>query len=539
MKVSKRFLLNGFLCLITMCCAFLYQSPAFMNAHIIQHDMPLHFGWMVKFASPEIFSRDMVIMYADYLSPLGFKTFYCLLIKCFGYSLWIGKILSAILFTVFVVYLFKTGEYLLGRLSGYIMAFYFMVWPRAMDSFAGGIPSAFAYPLLIIFFYYLLRNDLLKCGFVLVMQMCFYPVAFPISLLTAAIFFLLSSRDKGFFNNKMFYWFLVFPLGAALLLLCVKSLTKPFFVGDLVNSADMYANPAFYSGNRCDYLPFESPVELIKENLLSHRMFLLSFPIFVSAWIIYFRKNDFRLKFCYLCLSLFISGVILYYVAYVLLFNFHKPQRYLSYNLTLVNVFSLSLAAGFLIDVFRKTAVKLALTVLIVLMCFFSYENTLKPVKCKLAADVETVELLEYIKVHLPKEAIFAADPFLSDSIMMFSERRVFMNDQFAQPWFKGWYKDVVVPRILGFFDAYYAETGNDVQAFCRKNNIGFFVIDRRNFSDEYLRRGKFYFYPLNEKVQEFVRNRKDFFFARLIGKGEAVFCTRAGNYCVVRMEEK
>lgn len=539
MTVRERFLLNGFLCLTAMCCVFFYQWPAFMNVHIIQHDMPLHLSWMVKFASPEVFSRDVIITYAEYLSPLGFKTFYYFLIKCFGYSPWLGKILSVLLFILFVSYLFRIGEYFCGCFPGFIMAFYFMIWPRAMDTFAGGNPSAFAYPLLAAYFYYLLKKDVFKSCIVLILQLLFYPIAFPISLITTVIFFIFSLRDKTFFSKKDIFWIIVFPLGIALLLLCFKSLTKPPFIGDLVNAVDMYSNFEFLDGNRCDYLPFDSPIELIKGNLLSHRMFLLFLPVFIIAWITYYRKNDPRLKLCSLCLALFISGLILYCLAHVFLFNLHKPQRYLSYNLTLVNVFSLSLAAGFLLDLLRKTALKIAFTVLVALMALFLYENILKPVKCKLVADLETVELLEYIKVHLPEEAIYAADPFLSDNILMFSERRVFMNDQFAQPWFKGWYKDFVVPRTIAFFDAYYSETGNDVLAFCRKNNIGFFVIDKRAFSAEYLHRGMFYFYPLNEKVRDLVRQRKDFFFLRLKASHETVFCTRVGNYCIVRMEGK
>lgn len=101
----------------------------------------------------------------------------------------------------------------------------------------------------------------------------------------------------------------------------------------------------------------------------------------------------------------------------------------------------------------------------------------------------------------LPKDAVIAGSPEELTGIPLFSKRTVLFRRLFPA-------KDA---PIIPMFDAYYAEKGEDVLAFCQRYGIDYWLIDKGDYDMEFLKAGEFFFQPYNAKIQDIVSSRDNF----------------------------
>lgn len=109
-------------------------------------------------------------------------------------------------------------------------------------------------------------------------------------------------------------------------------------------------------------------------------------------------------------------------------------------------------------------------------------------------------ELYRYVAT-LPEDAVFAGSPEELTGIPLFSKRTVLFRRLFPA-------KDA---PIVPMFEAYYAEDGEEILAFCEQYGVDYWVIDGGDFLKEYIKDGEFFFAPYNAQIQDIVSSRNAF----------------------------
>jgi hypothetical protein len=125
----------------------------------------------------------------------------------------------------------------------------------------------------------------------------------------------------------------------------------------------------------------------------------------------------------------------------------------------------------------------------------------------------------------LPEDAVLAGDPVLMSGIPLFSQRGVLFRDLHPN----------INPNapiyIMDYFDALYAESGETVLNFCRRYEINYLVLDRADFTPEYLSQGNFFYQPYNDRIEEMIAGRSNFVLPRL----QPVFAS--GPFVVIKCD--
>jgi hypothetical protein len=109
-------------------------------------------------------------------------------------------------------------------------------------------------------------------------------------------------------------------------------------------------------------------------------------------------------------------------------------------------------------------------------------------------------DIYEFVAT-LPKETVLAGDPDVMTNIPLFSRRSVLFRELFPGR----------NAPIVEYFDAQYAESAQPILDFCRRYQIGYLVLDSREFSADYLAEKKFFYQPWNDRIVDLVSDRSDF----------------------------
>lgn len=109
--------------------------------------------------------------------------------------------------------------------------------------------------------------------------------------------------------------------------------------------------------------------------------------------------------------------------------------------------------------------------------------------------------LLEYLST-LPKDVLIAGDPEPMSNVALFSERRVLFSSEISY---------VGGTKVVDFFNAYYAESADQVLTFCGQYGVDYLVLDERHFSPNHLANGRFFYSPFNESIAPTVAARSNF----------------------------
>lgn len=101
----------------------------------------------------------------------------------------------------------------------------------------------------------------------------------------------------------------------------------------------------------------------------------------------------------------------------------------------------------------------------------------------------------------LPKDTVLAGDPDLMTNIPLFSKRSVLFRELFPRP----------DAPIADYFDIQYSESLPPVLDFCQRYQISYLVLDTREFEQDYLVQGRFFYQPWNDVIVSTVAGRSNF----------------------------
>ncbi len=100
----------------------------------------------------------------------------------------------------------------------------------------------------------------------------------------------------------------------------------------------------------------------------------------------------------------------------------------------------------------------------------------------------------------LPKTAVFAGDPYVLNGVPPFARRSALFNAM----------NQKTIPTA-DFFNAYYAASTDVVFEFCRQYHVNYIIVDKSDFTPEYLARKEFLYRPHNDVIIDIVAGRTNF----------------------------
>jgi hypothetical protein len=204
---------------------------------------------------------------------------------------------------------------------------------------------------------------------------------------------------------------------------------------------------------------------------------------------------------------LFCASIAWYCIARLLLPSLFIPTRYLEYPLKLIGVVIFCGGMGVMTARLRRGFPRKAVRVVIlaaICLFFFSFKQPVYLV------DLSGQEEMFRFCASLPADTVIAGHPRLINGVPLFSHRRAFVNYQLSYPFLSVYWK-TVSKRTDDLFAAYYSADFKSIDGFCRKNGIGWLIVDESHFSARYLEAGDFYFQPFNSRIASMVGQRRHF----------------------------
>jgi hypothetical protein len=526
--------------LLALAAGIYSQSSALVNKYVINDDAMQHIYWMRQFQNQGLFNNDLLTENARYFLPWGFVFLY----RAASYlidPLIVSKFLSLILFPISAMYVYKLLKQIANsNYTGFIGAVIFIITATFYKLMIGGHPRAFGFPLLIIFFYYLVRKQYLGAAIVMILQSLLYPVVFLLSTVTYLCTFIKIREKKIYFDkvySKIWFFILATLIGCSLLI-SEYIISYNHQLGTMVSRQEVLDHPVFYQKGRFEVLPISPLLSQIKYNLKE--------SIFGYRMVEYFKENiinseavrryegiiePFRpdisvtnevalIFFVFLLLVgirkkisfppeiyyLFLSGILWYWISDYLLFKLYRPERYLQYSVRIIGLIFFSVVIGRLIGDIKNSSLKkfLKIATIVLVLLFFHVNKNLALVDLS-----QNKELYEYLS-NLPEDIVIAAHPCLADGIPIFTQKKVFINFELSNPWYNK-YWEIVKKRTFDFFNAYYSEKPRPIYEFCNKNGIDYLVVDKKHFQEGYLTDEKVYFEPFQRYISNLLKNRKHF----------------------------
>jgi hypothetical protein len=484
---------------------------AFLNPLVINDDVRQQIFWMQQWLDPGLFRGDLLSAYARLYVPWGVKGLYWLASFVVG-PLTFSKILPGCLFVLLGVWLFQIGHLLGGRTLAWVTAGVYWLMPFFLDNLAGGLARAFAAPLLALLWLGWLERRPWTMGLALLLQALFIPYIFLVGAAAVTLAWLAGRTawvSPPPFPRRASH-FLVLAAAAGLVgLIRLEYLSAGF--GPLVSAAEMAHRPEFGPAGRCPILP----VPGLPWELIAPWGFIAPFreggPVAGVAVTVVVAvlaalgllEVDWRALQARLrpAAWLALASVLLYFLARLFLLKLFIPDRYIMYTINLFYCVLLALGLHGALQVPRWPR-HLALVALGLAACLGALR--LNGVGLK---DYSAYRPLYAALAETPKDALIAGHPNLMDTVPTFARRRAFATYELAQPWSRGYWRQLE-PRLQDLFRAYYAADPQKVLAFARKYRIAFLVVDDRHFRPEFLKGGQFFF-PMEVRApKNFGRSR-------------------------------
>jgi len=519
------------LIVISLAISIYTQWPALSSPYVINDDVRQLIYWMGRFHDPQLFNNDIYVQFSSYVTPLGFKWLYYVL-TFFMDPVFTGKLLSIFLFVLSAIFLYKLGEVIQSRYTGIFLFLLFCCYPVHIERFAGGLERAFAFPLLILFLFYLQQFKIKECAFTLALQILFYPAIFLISFF-CLIFTLLFTPKKAseYFNDKKSIMRILLPIIILCIFLIYKFISKPEFLGSLTDIQTILSNQSSMVYGRSPSLPVKSIFFVAQELLFSHKFFFFALPFYLMA-LIYdiFQKKSYSSHKYKITFFLLFSSILAYLLARSFLLKLYFPIKYVEYSLPLVSLIIIACAAGFIIRIINSRWMRVVFLVIFVFFAHLFYVDSIKPgIGCEIDQRRQ-VPLFTYIGA-LPKDSLILANPYLSDDVSCFSRKKVFVKYELSHPWFND-YAKIIQQRLIDFYLVYFSESGEEIYEFCKNNGIGFIIVDKTDFSEEDLNKLASY------TESSSVKKGKAFFLLN-IPKEKILFQTSDGRYFVIKPDTK
>ncbi len=485
---------------VSLIVTFYCQKEAVFNKYVVQDDttqyLPAVRALLGGPLEKALLQGDLIISYMVFKDSVGHLQLY-LFLAPFLDPLTVSKLLPFLLCPISVLLLFQIVVELKNQTTAFFASLMFVlyVWTSDFGFFSGGLPKAFAFPLLFGFILSMIKKRFIPILGVLLLQVLFYPV---VTLISLTVYFLDTIRDKA--GKKGFAKFAMIGLICFVLAWVLYKQPHPTF-GNLVTVEEMRTMPEFHSKGRSHLFVSNAAAFLNGEcssGIMVSRAFPLMFAAFLLA-VLYLKRDFWRIpKVVFYLLA---GGVFMFLVSYACLFHLFFPGRYLQYTLPVFLILVSAFGINKFLDRNRPPKTRILLvgyfTAIVLLVYLPFLKSNLREYER---------EILEAVKV-LPDNAFIAGHPSDLNGIPLFCQKRVLIQEEMSQAWDKNYYRKIK-ERTYGLFRAYYAESLAEVKAFCRKYGITHLMINKEHFTSRYIKQDEFYLEPFNSYIKQLVEKK-------------------------------
>jgi hypothetical protein len=483
---------------------------AFINPYAINDDVRQQIFWMQKWSEPGLYPDDYLAGYARNYVSWGVIAIYRVASR-FVNPVQFTKVITGILFILTALLIYRLSRVFRDDHTPILAVGVYFLFGTFLGNMSGGLPRAFAFPLLIGYLCLLAENCLLEASLLIMLQSVFLPYIFLLCL-TTHMLYLVHLVTKGDFSGRKVLC--IFPLAAGVCIVLLKhvALSSPEF-GGLVGMPEIAGKIEYTAAGR-----FEILRPLYRE-LIEHWIFILPFRewgrfcgwlsaaavAFLGAFAIAKIKKEsihwagFRV-FGYLMVASF----TLYILAFTIPLKLFIPSRYVEYSLTLFYCLAFALCLRIVIDSLNLT--RFIFPALFLFLALLGAVRLHNVDLYDFSADASLYRFLSTI----PLDVTIVGPPEVMDNVVTFSRRKAFVTYELSHTWIEP-YWSVIKQRSFDFFSAYYSDDAEKIRTFCKQNGIGYIVVREEDFSGEKLKKGKVYFEPFGSFISEITLDRSRF----------------------------
>jgi len=513
-----------FLWCLTLFCWWVRYHPPGVPWTVIDDDARQHVYWTAKLQDPELFPDDLLTRFvsSNILDPVGYKVLYRLGVS-FMDPIMFSRILTLALLLCSLWLLDLLNRSWIpdpgGRLfCGLLFLFY------SLYGNSGGMPRAFAYPLLLGFLLFLQERAYWGAAVMVGLETVLYPPMLPNSLALGA--WALVSRFYQGERGRKWVWdassLVLVTLAAALFLVSIYSGGDGEVWGPQITVEQAKAEPEFHENGR---------TEFFRDNMFAYLLLgrsgiglyeMVGFLAILGGMtaLIGFRK----LRFPSTAFHLIWTSLALFVLAHLVLFKLYLPSRYTTFTIPL----ALMIVIGANMDPFREALRPLLekwrrflperdrarwIGWMVVLVTAIVYAYVQGHVIVRADSEVAVLdgqeqEMLAFLAT-LPKDVVIAGHPCVMDNVPLISRRQVLANRELALPYYTGYYIRVR-KRLFDLFEAYYGINPQEVDRFSKTYGVNVWVIRKSDFEPAFLK-GRIFDEPFNKAVKERIGENKAF----------------------------
>ncbi len=492
---------------------------AFRSPFVINDDVRQQIFWMQQWLEPDLYPNDFLAGYARSYVSWGVIAVYRVA-SVFMDPLQFTKVLTGILFVSSALLIYCLCLELRDDLAALLGVCIYFLFGLFLGEMSGGLPRAFAFPLLLGYLCLLARKRPLLAAITVLIQSIFIPYIFLLCL-TTHLFYVAHLIGRSLVRHetddsktpifRIAIQFIPLAIGACLMILKYVVFKSPRF-GGLVDMQQIAGKIEYSAVGRYEVL------KPLHKELIEHWIFILPFREWgpIAGWcsvaavvgLAAFalsrpRKNIYPGAFR-VFVYLMAASFILYVLSWSIPLKLFIPGRYLEYSLTVFYCMCLAACLKIVID-----HLNLKRIVFPWLFLFLTLLGALR---------LHNVELFDYSAYSplyrffdsTPVDAVVAGQPEVMDNVMTFSRRKAFVTYKLSHAWIEP-YWSVIKQRTYDFFDAYYSDDAGQIRNFCKRNAIGYIVVREEDFSEQRLREGKVYFQPFGSYIAEITRSGAGF----------------------------
>lgn len=445
-------------------------------------DARQHVFWTYRYQDASLFPGDLYADFFSSLAPLGYHTLYWLFARL-GDPLTISCWLPLALAGVTLTFAWRLGRALEPRWGGFLAAFLLLPY---LHGLRGGLPRSFALALLVPHLYYLATARSGAATVMLALQALIYPQTFLIGLGIQGLQAL--RRSWRPVTVKPLAWLLLGVTIGGIALAPRYLISRPAGLGALVSRAEARAAPEFQRDGRAAFFDAD-PVRFYltgRRSGLGWNNTLTQF-LAMAAVLVLVRRREIR-RTPTVVLDTVLSSLGLFVAAHVLLFRLHLPNRYVQWTLPLAAIMFIAAharpAAERLRDGVPLVAglwrglgrIRWGLAVIVLLaLVAGAIAGTRRSERT--APDVAALHA--HLRT-LPREALIAGRSTVMAEIPLLDRRRILDDPQFALPYFRGYYHEVV-RRTTAREAVWQTGSPEALGRFCRDFAVTHVLVDRRS----------------------------------------------------------
>lgn len=474
-----------------------YFVPSIMRQDIFTNDMAEWTSWAYSYRDADLFKNDVNKNYWMANFPLGYKAMFEALSPFIDPEL-LGKSLGFALGALTTFLSYALGRQITGGKAWGGIANLIFVPICQFTSFSpilflgrevGGLPRAFALPIVLLGVISALRRDMRLLGAAMVLGALFYPpTCIMLGTYTALIVIIRTIREKFIPNGIVILISLIAVAGA--ILIFSKSLSEPS-TGPLYSYEQMLHMPEFWPNGVAGYFFHTNWWEYLADLFqIDHGITsIVWLSLLVTTFYVGIVKNNRKLIRAEV-IFIPLSAAANYVLAYLVLLRLFEPSRYLMYPLQALTLCCVpfifenaliwstpwlsKMGASRIMDM-RVRAIGFVVITTIGLGLFSA-----RVLYNRGGPDTMPSEIYAFLGT-LPKDAVIAATPTDGDRVPMRSHRSALLIGGALFPYHPKYYEEMK-RRFVAVLAAMYDSGPEAVQDLRRKYGVKYFILNR-NFS--------------------------------------------------------